>query len=54
MPNPVKRARTGTAKNIVADKSHFDAILRKLIASPPIRKDDLKPKRKARKRTKKA
>jgi hypothetical protein len=36
-------------------KAQFDALLRKLIASPPIRQDDLKPKRKApKKRAKKA
>jgi hypothetical protein len=43
----------GTIKNVTADKTVFDALLGALIASPPIRKDDLKPKRK-KKRTKKA
>ena len=39
--------RTTTAlKNVTVDKAAFDAILGVLIASPPIRKDDLKPKRK--------
>ena len=43
---------TGTLKNVMVDKDTFVAIMRKLIASPPIRKDDLKPKRKrAKKRT---
>jgi len=36
--------------NIAVDKGRFDAILGTLIASPPIRQVDLKPKRK---RTKK-
>ncbi|MBZ5673246.1 MAG: hypothetical protein LAP61_03285 [Acidobacteriia bacterium] len=40
-------------KNVTVDKSAFDALLGVLIASPPIRKDDLKPKRKS-KRAKKA
>jgi hypothetical protein len=35
-------------KNLMVDKNAFVAIMRKLIASPPIRKDDLKPKRKAK------
>ena len=35
-------------KNVTVDKDAFTAIMRKLIASPPIRKDDLKPKRKAK------
>jgi len=42
----------GTLKNVLLDKDAFEVIMRKLIASPPIRKDDLKPKRK-RKRVKK-
>jgi hypothetical protein len=33
---------------LTVDKSAFDAIMRKLIASGPIRKDDLKPKRKTK------
>ena len=42
---------TPALKNVTVDKSAFDTIMRTLIASPPIRKDDLKPKRKvARKR----
>lgn len=41
----------GTLKNVLLDKDAFEVIMRKLIASPPIRKDDLKPKRK-RKRVK--
>jgi hypothetical protein len=45
----------GAYKNVVVEKTVFDALLRKLIASPPIRQDDLKPKRKApKKRAKKA
>jgi len=41
--------RTTTAlKNVTVDKAAFDAILGVLIASPPIRKDDLKPKRNAK------
>jgi len=39
--------RTTALKNVSVDKSAFDALLGALIASPPIRKDDLKPKRKA-------
>ena len=39
-----------TLKNVMVDKDAFEAIMRKLIASPPIRKDDLKPKRKAAKK----
>jgi len=42
----------GTLKNVLLDKDAFEVIMRKLIASPQIRKDDLKPKRK-RKRVKK-
>ncbi len=38
----------GTIKNVTVDKNAFVAVMRKLIASPPIRKDDLKPKRKAK------
>ena len=44
--------RTPALKNVTVDRAAFDAILGALIASPPIRKDDLKPKRKARKRAK--
>jgi len=41
-------------KNVTVDKSAFDAIMRKLIASGPVRKDEISPKRKAaRKRAKK-
>lgn len=48
------KRNTGTLKNVSVDKSAFDAILGALIASPPIRQDDLKPKRKApKKRAKK-
>ena len=35
-------------KNVTVEKSAFDTIMRALIASPPIRKDNLKPKRKVR------
>ena len=50
-----KPSRSPATVNVIADKSQFDAILRRLIASKPIRKDDLKPKRRtAKKRTKKA
>jgi len=44
---------TAPLKNVMVDRDAFTAIMRKLIASPPIRKDDLKPKRK-RKRVKKS
>lgn len=37
---------TPALKNVTVDKSSFDALLGRLIASPPIRKDDLKPKQK--------
>ena len=40
-------------KNVTVDKAAFDAIMRKLIATAPIRKDDLKPKRKPVKRRRK-
>jgi hypothetical protein len=44
---------TAPLKNVTVEKSAFEAIMRKLIASPPIRKNDLKPNRKAtRKREK--
>jgi hypothetical protein len=43
---------TAPLKNVMVDKDAFVAIMRKLVASPPIRKDELKPKRKARKRAK--
>lgn len=33
-------------KNVLVEKDAFDAILRRLIASPPVRQNDLKPKRK--------
>ena len=45
---------TGTLKNVTANKAEFDLILGALIASPPIRKDAIKPKRKAAKRVKTA
>jgi hypothetical protein len=46
--------RTSALKNVTVGKAAFDALLGALIASKPIRKDDLKPKRKvARKRTQK-
>jgi hypothetical protein len=40
-------------KNVTVDKSAFDALLGALIASKPIRKDDLKPKRRVRGKTQK-
>ena len=44
--------RTTTAlKNVTVDKDAFESIMRKLIASPPIRQ--AKPKRKAKKRAQK-
>ena len=36
---------TPALKNVTVDKSAFDTLLSVLVASPPIRKDDLKPKR---------
>ena len=36
---------TTPLKNVAVDKSAFDSLLSRLIASPLIRKDDLKPKR---------
>jgi len=43
-----KRA-AAALNNVTVDKAEFDTIMRALIASPPIRKDDLKPKQQARK-----
>jgi hypothetical protein len=43
----------GTLKNVLLDKDAFEVIMRKLIASPPIRKDDLKQPKRKRKRVKK-
>jgi hypothetical protein len=45
--------KRSTLKNVTVEKGAFDTLLRALIASPPIRQDDLKPKRK-KKRAKKA
>lgn len=48
-------AKRSTLKNVVVDKGAFDTIMRALIASKPIRQDDIKPKRKktaAKKRAK--
>jgi hypothetical protein len=42
--------RSATLKNVTVDKAASDALLGALIASKPIRKDDLKPKRKIRKK----
>jgi hypothetical protein len=39
---------TKPLKNVTVDKSAFDNIMGILIATPPIRRDDLKPKRKTR------
>jgi hypothetical protein len=41
--------RTAALKNVTVDKDAFESIMRKLIASPPIRQ--AKPKRKARAKT---
>lgn len=43
---------TNTLKNVMVDKDAFEAIMRKLVASPPIRQ--AKPKRKARAKEHKA
>jgi hypothetical protein len=42
---------TAALKNVSVDKAAFDALLGRLIASKPIRKDDLKPKRRVVKKT---
>ena len=49
----MKRAAVTKLKNVMVDRDAFETIMRKLIASPPIRKDAIAPKRKV-KRTKKS
>jgi hypothetical protein len=41
----VKRAQHRSSKNVIVDRGAFETLMLALIASPPIRKDDLKPKR---------
>ena len=42
----MRQAKTVKTANATVSKAYLDALLQKLIASPPIRTDDLKPKRK--------